>query len=68
MKKLKMWFINTFLPAWAKLAMLDELRKLQKKNSELEEENYRLNAYIDGLQWGVRAQRRIIINTGEEKK
>ena len=68
MKKLKMWFINTFLPAWAKLAMFDELRKLQKKVSELEEENHKLNAYIDGLQWGVRAQRRIIINTGEEKK
>lgn len=69
MKRLKMWIINTCLPAWAKVEMLAELRTKQKEIEELKEEINRLNAYIDGLQWGIRAQRRIIINTtGEEKK
>jgi peptidoglycan hydrolase CwlO-like protein len=49
--------------------MLAELRTKQKEIENLKEEINRLNAYIDGLQWGIRAQRRIIINTtGEEKK
>lgn len=68
MKKLKKWLIDTFLPAWAKVELLEELRKKDKLIHELEDENELLRAYIDGLQWGVRSQRRIIVNTGEVKK
>ena len=68
MKKLKKWLIDTFLPAWAKVELLEELRKKDKLIHELEDENEQLRAYIDGLQWGVRSQRRIIVNTGEVKK
>ena len=68
MKRLKMWIINTVLPAWAKVELMKELDKKDKKIHELEDENERLRAYIEGMQWGVRTQRRIVINTGEVKK
>lgn len=68
MKKLKKWLIDTFLPAWAKVQLLEELRKKEKEIQELKDENEWLRAYIDGLQWGIRSQRRIVINTGEVKK
>lgn len=64
MKRLRQWIIDQFLPAWAK-------DQVYRENAALKEEIIRLKgtiqeqkAYIAGLERGIRAQRRIIINTG----
>ena len=68
MKRIKSWFLDRFLPMWAKEAVLADNKKLQRQLVSLEQELERKDAYIDGLETGIRAQRRIIINTGEGKK
>ena len=67
MRKFRSWLINKFLPAWAKESAVAEIRRLEAENDRLEGDIERMNAYIDGLERGIRAQRRIIINTGAEK-
>lgn len=68
MMKLKRWLINRFLPAWAKETLLKEYEKLLRENMALKAKIKEQDAYIDGLESGIRNQRRIIINTGEVKK
>lgn len=69
MKKMNNWLVSEFLPIWAKAAMQEENRKLTEENRQLKHQIARLNAYIDGLEAGIKSQRRIIINTaGEAKK
>lgn len=63
MKKFRKWLYNTFLPAWAKSDLLAANEKLAAQLHEAREENARLQAYVDGLERGIRNQRRIIINT-----
>ena len=48
--------------------MIEENRKLMEENLKLKGQIERLNAYIDGLENGIKSQRRIVINTGEVKK
>lgn len=68
-KRIKSWFYDRFLPMWAKETILVDCRQLRKKNEQLLQELAKKDAYIDGLQAGMKAQRRIIINnTGEVKK
>lgn len=62
MKRFKIWLLERFLPAWAKDSVYRENQALQEENSRLKAENTRLNAYIDGLEDGIRAQRRVVIN------
>ena len=66
--KFKNWLWLTFLPVWAKESLLKENQQLKDKNTALQAELERLNAYVDGLEAGVRAQRRIIINNGGTQK
>lgn len=68
MKKFKHWLINKFLPAWAKETLLEENKKLEAENKRLRQEKAELNAYINGLESGIRVLRRITINTGEVRK
>ena len=63
MGKFKSWLYNTFLPAWAKDDLLKANERLTVQLHEALEENERLRAYTDGLERGIRNQRRIIINT-----
>lgn len=63
MGKFKTWLINTFLPAYAKETILREVEKLAAENAELRHQIAERDAYIDGLERGIRNQRRIIINT-----
>ena len=65
MRKLKNWLMLRFLPAWAKESVYRENGELRRRNSELKAEIARLNAYIDGLEYGMR--RRITINNGVDK-
>lgn len=62
------WLINNFLPIWAREQMIEENRKLMEENLKLKGQIERLNAYIDGLETGIKSQRRIVINTGGVKK
>ena len=67
-KRLKRWLIERILPVWAREALIAENEKLQEKNQQLTAECDRLNADIEGLEAGIRAHRRIVINNGEMKK
>lgn len=67
-KRLKRWLIERILPVWAREELMEEIEKLKESNRQLAAERDRLNAYIAGLETGIRAQRRIIINNGEVKK
>ena len=63
-KKFKQWLINHFLPMWAKETVLADNRNLLKEVESLRLQLMQKKAYITGLEDGIRAQRRIIINTG----
>lgn len=68
MKRIKHWIINKVLPIWAREELLKENERLREKNRELQIQITELNAYIEGLEAGIKAQRRIVINAGEVKK
>ena len=61
MRRLKKWLLETFLPAWAKDSVYYENRMLRAKLERKEQEIKELNAYIDGLELGIRSMRRIVI-------
>lgn len=67
MKKLKNWLLLKFLPAWAKDSVYQENRRLKQEIDRLNAVIRERDAYIDGLEIGIRAQRRVIINTGGQK-
>lgn len=67
-KRLKRWLIERILPVWARSELMAEIEKLKAKNQQLIAECDRLCAYIDGLENGIRSQRRIVINNGEVKQ
>lgn len=67
-KRLKRWLIERILPVWAREELMAEIERLKESNHQLTAECDRLNAYIEGLETGIRAQRRIVINNGEMKK
>ena len=51
---MKKWFIDRFLPMWAKETVLQDNRTLYRKVKALQQENARLTAYIRGLEKGLR--------------
>lgn len=67
-RKVKHWLINKILPIWAREELLKENERLREKNRELQIQITELNAYIEGLEAGIKAQRRIVINAGEVRK
>lgn len=67
MKRLRDWILNKFLPAWAKDSVYRENAFMKAEIGRLKAENERLNAYIDGLEYGIRAQRRITIHNEVKK-
>lgn len=68
LKRIKSWFLNRFLPMWAKETVLADNRQLQNEVAALRAELERKNAYINGMTAGMKSQRRIIINTAEERR
>lgn len=68
MKKIKHWLVERILPVWAREQLFSEIRRLEEANSALQKKLVALEAYTDGLETGIKAQRRIIINAGEVKK
>lgn len=66
MSKIKQWLLYKFLPAYCKEKLIEENGRLVKENEELKAENRILEAYIDGLETGMKALKRIqIINKGD---
>lgn len=68
MRRFKNWLITKFLPTWAKEELLAENNRLQEQIVALQAEKANLLSYIEGLERGIRAQRRIIIHNGEASK
>lgn len=67
MKAFKLWLVNKILPIWAKAELMRQIQDLQKKVREQEVKIRELNAYADGLEMGLRSQRRIVINNRPER-
>ena len=61
MKKFRKWLLETFLPAWAKDTVYADNQKMQELIERQQREIGELNAYIDGLETGLRSIRRIVI-------
>lgn len=59
---MRKWLIDRFLPMWAKQTVLAQNRCLQQENEELKQKVRQMDAYIQGLQAGIRAGKRITIN------
>ena len=60
------WLRLHFLPEWARRQLMEENQRLVRQLAELQQENQRLESYIEGMQDGLRRQRRVIIyNPGE---
>lgn len=68
MRKLKNWLIRRILPIWARAELEAEIERLKERNHKLQMLNAQLNAYIDGLETGVKNQRKIAIYTGGVNK
>ena len=67
-KRFKDWLMLAFLPEWAKARVYEQNSALKQENAELCAKIRELSAYIDGLEAGIRAQRRIVINNKVEDK
>ena len=66
MKKIRRWLIERFLPTWAKQELLAENATLKVENAKLRAKVREQEAFINGLEAGIRAQRRIVINNNRE--
>lgn len=54
---MKKWFLEQFLPMWAKETVLRDNRRLVRENRLLSRENESLRCYIRGLHRGLRSGR-----------
>lgn len=64
---MKKWLIEKWLPMWAKETVLSDNRRLQQENEMLRQKVRQLEAYIRGLESGMRVNKRInIYNRGGE--
>ncbi|WP_312281749.1 hypothetical protein [Oscillibacter sp.] len=61
MTKFKRWLYTKFLPDYCRLDLLEENKRLVEMIQRQKQEIDRLNAYINGLENGIRSQRRIVI-------
>ena len=67
-KKFKKWLTDRFLPMWAKETVLQENKQLRLQVADLQNKLDKKDAYIEGLELGMRYLRRITIHNGEGKK
>ena len=65
---MKDWLQNRFLPMWAKETVLWDNRRLERENVKLQQKIEQLEAYLRGMQMGLRAVRHTrTMNRGGEK-
>lgn len=55
---MKQWFLERFLPMWAKETVLRDNRQLRRENRKLRQQIDLLEVYIKGLESGVRLGRK----------
>ena len=60
---MKKWLTDKFLPMWAKETVLSDNRELLAENERLKRKIMELEAYVQGMQAGLRAGKRINIYT-----
>ena len=58
---MKKWFLERFLPMWAKQTVYTDNRQLKKDNHRLTQCIKEQDAYIKGLETGMKAMRKIVI-------
>lgn len=63
MKRIRRWLLERFFPAVAK----EEIALLRNNLAESNAEIARLTAYIDGLETGIKVQRRVTIRNEVKK-
>ena len=63
---MKKWFLEQFLPMWAKETVLRDNRQLQRENRQLQQRIRLLESYTQGLEAGIRAGRKINIYGGKQ--
>ena len=61
---MKRWFLERFLPMWAKETVFADNRQLRRENRQLLQKVKLLESYIDGLQAGLRAAKKVSIYNG----
>jgi hypothetical protein len=61
MTKLRRWLCTNFLPDYCRVELQDENKRLLALIQRQKQEIDQLNAYINGLENGIRNQRRIVI-------
>lgn len=62
MNRLKRWLLERYSPAEAKVTIARLQREIVEKDAEIAS----LHSYIDGLEYGMRCQRRIVINNSSK--
>lgn len=62
MRRLKRWLIERYFPAEAKQEIARLRREIVQKDAEIAS----LHSYIDGLETGMKAQRRVVINNNSK--
>lgn len=65
--KIRDWLIGKYLPAILKESVCKENKALRDHIGDLNAEIDRLNAYLDGLEKGIRQARRITIHNEVNK-
>lgn len=63
---MKKWFLERFLPMWAKETVFRDNRALLRENRALQQKIRLLESYAQGLQAGMKAGRRINIYGGKQ--
>ena len=65
---MKKWLTERFLPMWAKETVLADNQRLRKENAALRQKLQNRDAYIQGMQEGLRSGKRIqIYNRGGQE-
>ena len=64
MRRFRKWFLERFLPAWAKDSVYRENRSLREELAKERQKVRELNAYIDGMETALRRQKVVIRNGG----
>lgn len=52
---MKKWFLEQFLPMWAKETVMKDNRALRREVRELRQQVKEMEAYIRGLEMGLKA-------------
>ena len=63
---MKKWFLERFLPMWAKETVFADNRRLWAENRALAQKNRELRAYIKGMEAGLRRRNNGKLKIGEK--